>query len=97
MHERRCSAIRFLCHFHRHSTRILTPGITALAHLGCRVDSALFVRIVEIQVAEQERTRECTDQQKSLPLELWEEVPLQLQLPNSLVFGLVSTYAVKQP
>jgi hypothetical protein len=47
---------------------ILTPGITALAYLGYRVDSALFVRIVEIQVAEQEQTRECTD---SLPLELW--------------------------
>jgi hypothetical protein len=81
-----------------------TPGITALARLGHRVNPALFIRIAEIQVAEQERTRECADQQNlfpqavggappnnQLPLALWQEVALQLRLPNFFVFGLISS------
>ncbi|OAX37244.1 hypothetical protein K503DRAFT_743039 [Rhizopogon vinicolor AM-OR11-026] len=81
-----------------------TPGITALARLGNRVDPALFVRIMEINQTNEDNWH--TYQQKSppqgvddtlpkisckeLPIELWREVALHLQSSDLIAFGLVS-------
>ncbi|KAG1889246.1 hypothetical protein F4604DRAFT_1950204 [Suillus subluteus] len=75
------SALQFLPSFFAHSPS--TPGITALARLGYRIDPALFKRAVE--VCHYARTI-CP----TLPLELWREIARYLRPFELIALGLVS-------
>ncbi|KAJ8583527.1 hypothetical protein M405DRAFT_884791 [Rhizopogon salebrosus TDB-379] len=98
------AAFEFLPTFHADSPS--TPGITALARLGYRIDPELFERATEIYhrygIGE---SKERTEDEKLLaqgtndapsnvhvvlPTELWREIALHLRLPDLLTFGLVS-------
>ncbi|OAX31913.1 hypothetical protein K503DRAFT_702953 [Rhizopogon vinicolor AM-OR11-026] len=93
------AALEFLPSFFADSPS--TPGITTLARLGYRIDPTLFVRFVEIfrqpgtGEGEDEKSQATDDSPPNtscavLPLELWCEVALNLQLPDLLTFGLAS-------
>ncbi|KAG2057133.1 hypothetical protein BDR06DRAFT_220014 [Suillus hirtellus] len=95
------SALQFLPSFYAHSPS--TPGITALARLGFRIDPALFERVVDICYYGRNKTEKSLAQgvdgsndvppnvtRSPLPLELWKEIALYLDFSDLIPFGLVS-------
>jgi hypothetical protein len=98
------AAFEFVPTFHADSPS--TPGITALARLGYRIDPELFERATYIyQRYGTVKSKERTEDEKLLaqgtndapsnvhavlPPELWREVALHLRLPDLLNFGRVS-------
>ncbi|KAG2064507.1 hypothetical protein BDR04DRAFT_1109972 [Suillus decipiens] len=98
------SALQFLPSFHAHSPS--TPGITALARLGHRVDPALLKRIMDIyhhsrhmyldtEKSLAHRTDSSDDVPfvcpgSALPLELWREIACYLPPYALISLGLVS-------
>ncbi|KAG2160069.1 uncharacterized protein EDB93DRAFT_37221 [Suillus bovinus] len=96
------NALQFLPSFYASSPS--TPGITALARLGFRIDPALFERAVEICYHNRfrDKTRkfvqgvDSSDDVPSnttcppLPFELWKEIALYLYYYELTPFGLVS-------
>ncbi|KAG2348168.1 hypothetical protein BDR05DRAFT_957889 [Suillus weaverae] len=83
-----------------------TPGITAIARLGYRIDPALFVRAMETWRGQGRKDMRRVDHKKlfvqevndappsvssaALPLELWQEIAFHLDLQDVLTLGLVS-------
>ncbi|KAG1889394.1 hypothetical protein F4604DRAFT_1568610 [Suillus subluteus] len=95
------NALQFLPSFYADSPS--TPGITALARLGFRIDPALFERVVEIchnnRFMTGESLSEGADSSDDvpsnitcppLPPELWKEIALHLHPSELIPFGLVS-------
>ncbi|KAG2109561.1 uncharacterized protein F5147DRAFT_611633 [Suillus discolor] len=95
------SALQFLPSFYAHSPS--TPGITALARLGFRIDPALFERVVDICHYVRYKTEKSLARgvdggndeppnitRSPLPLELWKEIALYLDFSDLIPFGLVS-------
>ncbi|KAG1729435.1 hypothetical protein EDB19DRAFT_1856725 [Suillus lakei] len=95
------AALQFLPSFFAESPS--TPGITALARLGHRIDPALFVRAMEVccwpgstidkeNLLAQEVCNNSLSHAScaSLPPELWREIALHLGLQDVLTLGLVS-------
>ncbi|KAG1898282.1 uncharacterized protein F5891DRAFT_1190949 [Suillus fuscotomentosus] len=97
------SALQFLPSFYADSPS--TPGITALARLGYRIDPALFRRALEachyvryihlkeslVQRADRSDDMPPTTICPTLPLELWREIACYLTHPfHLIVLGLVS-------
>ncbi|OAX35935.1 hypothetical protein K503DRAFT_867926 [Rhizopogon vinicolor AM-OR11-026] len=86
-------ALQFLPSFFADSPS--TPGITALARLGYRVDPALFMRAMRVY-RYQPKKRHTDDPPRKicssavLPPELWREIGFLLQLHDLFAFGLVS-------
>lgn len=93
------TALQFLPSFFSESPS--TPGITALARLGYRIDPTLFVSVVKVWC--DRRHIYCTKpfaqringappsvNSAALPVELWQEIALYLNLQGVLVLGLVS-------
>ncbi|KAG1780074.1 hypothetical protein EV702DRAFT_1084599 [Suillus placidus] len=96
------SALQFLPSFHAYSPS--TPGITALARLGYRIDPALFRRAMQVCPYAQYLLGKKSPAQKAdgsdnmplsticptLPLELWREIARYLNPSELLVLGMVS-------
>ncbi|KAG1778970.1 hypothetical protein EV702DRAFT_966959 [Suillus placidus] len=98
------AALQYLPSFFAESPS--TPGITALARLGYRIDPALFVRAMEIWRGRGRKGTRRVDHKKSfvqgvndpppsvnsaaLPPELWQEIAFHLDLQDVLTLGLVS-------
>ncbi|KAG2131243.1 uncharacterized protein EDB93DRAFT_1178620, partial [Suillus bovinus] len=95
------TALQFLPSFFAVSPS--TPGITALARLGYRIDPALFVRVIKVWRGhkgidawrKKSFARGISGAPPSisstpLPLELWQEIAFYLDLQNVLTLGLVS-------
>ncbi|KAG2346517.1 hypothetical protein BDR05DRAFT_862925, partial [Suillus weaverae] len=98
------SAIQFLPSFHAYSPS--TPGITALARLGYRIDPALFKRAMQVcpyaryllsgrekslaQKADGSDDLPLSTICPTLPLELWREIARYLNPFELLVLGMVS-------
>lgn len=93
------TALHFLPSFFSESPS--TPGITALARLGYRIDPALFVSVMKVW--RDRRHIYCTKpfaqringappsvNSAALPVDLWQEIALYLDLRDVLVLGLVS-------
>ncbi|KAG2143669.1 hypothetical protein DEU56DRAFT_791867, partial [Suillus clintonianus] len=82
-------ALQFLRAFSSDSRS--TPGITALARIGHRIDPALFVRAMEV----------CrwpgSTMDKENSLELWQEIALHLDLTDVLALGMVSELCRQAP
>ncbi|KAG2745241.1 hypothetical protein P692DRAFT_2080257 [Suillus brevipes Sb2] len=76
------TALQFLPSFFSESPS--TPGITALARLGYRIDPALFPFAQRINGAPP------SVNSAALPVELWQEIALYLDLRDVLVLRLVS-------
>ncbi|OAX34609.1 hypothetical protein K503DRAFT_724237 [Rhizopogon vinicolor AM-OR11-026] len=95
-------ALQFLPSFFADSPS--TPGITALARLGYRVDPTLFVRVIEIYSSDMKTLDDwhcyptvllmedegTPTMNGVLPPELWQEVALYLRLRDLLSLGMVS-------
>ncbi|KAG2045184.1 hypothetical protein BDR03DRAFT_938123 [Suillus americanus] len=95
------NALQFLPSFYAYSPS--TPGITALARLGFRIDPALFERFLKICHYNRFMTGESLAQGADgsddvppnipcppLPLELWKNIALHLHSSELIPFGLVS-------
>lgn len=92
------TALQFLPSFFSESPS--TPGITALARLGYRIDPALFVRVMNVwchsfyypDLFAHTRIDGAPPSVNSaaLPAELWQEIALYLDLQDVLILGLVS-------
>ncbi|OJA21361.1 hypothetical protein AZE42_10022 [Rhizopogon vesiculosus] len=97
------AALEFSPSFYAESPSM--PGITALARLGYRIDPKVFVRATQIfRQPEKRKNKRADDEALAhgadgtphkaictvLPLELWREVALHLELPDLLTFGLIS-------
>ncbi|OAX34615.1 hypothetical protein K503DRAFT_430709 [Rhizopogon vinicolor AM-OR11-026] len=96
------AALQFLPSFNAYSPS--TPGITALARLGYRVDPALFVSAAKVcawKIRRNEHKQSRSPAQgadevpphigcTTLPFEIWEEIALNLHLYDVLAFGCAS-------
>lgn len=93
------AALQFLPSFFSESPS--TPGITALARLGYRIDPALFVSVMKVwrdrrhicytkSFAQRINGAPPSVNSAALPVELWQEIAFYLGLRDVLVLGLVS-------
>ncbi|KAG1729436.1 hypothetical protein EDB19DRAFT_1743456 [Suillus lakei] len=94
------TALQFLPSFSSDSPS--TPGITALARLGHRIDPAVFARAMEVyrwprsttdkenSLAQEGNDAPCNVNCAALPAELWREIALHLDLQDVLTLGMVA-------